>query len=121
MWSSERGARGVLREAVTTYTILERFQDESDNNFSLVLFRPQTGRTHQIRVHAKHLGIPLVGDALYAGKNLKTGARDDSYALGFTRQALHAWKIEFEGLEGAKVVVKAPIPHGFKQFLDPKS
>ncbi len=66
------------RNAVTNYRTLEYF-----NGFSLVEFSLETGRTHQIRVHASHLGHPVAGDPLYApdgGKN----------KLGLSGQCLHA-------------------------------
>ncbi|MCX6816472.1 MAG: RluA family pseudouridine synthase [Candidatus Beckwithbacteria bacterium] len=57
------------RKAVTKYRVLEYF-----DNFSLVEVRPKTGRTHQIRVHFKYRGCPLVADGLYAGR--KTSNQD---------------------------------------------
>jgi len=58
--------------------------------FSLVEVYPETGRTHQIRVHFKYLGYPLVGDYLYGGR---IQSRDDRKE--FPRVMLHAWKIAF--------------------------
>jgi len=69
---------GRGRDAVTEYRVLN-----TAGTTSLVECRPHTGRTHQIRVHLKHLGCPVLGDILY-------GRRD-----GFTRHMLHAWKLEF--------------------------
>jgi 23S rRNA pseudouridine1911/1915/1917 synthase len=61
-----------------------------------------TGRTHQIRVHLKHLGHPLLGDAVY-GKR-----------AGFPRQMLHAWKLGFtHPRTGAAMNFVSPIPHDF--------
>lgn len=107
MWSASRGARGQMREAITEYEVLERFEDEKKNQYSYVLFQPQTGRTHQIRVHAKYLNHPLVADALYAGKNMKKGD------LGFARQALHAHTIRFKDLEGNEGSYTAELPEDF--------
>lgn len=69
------------RESVTEYQVEKEWKnlclDEAKimkvntrgyTGFSLVRFRPKTGRMHQIRVHAKHLGHPLVGDEIYAGR-----------------------------------------------------
>ncbi len=66
--------------AITNYKVLEEY----NNKYSLLEFVLETGRTHQIRVHCKHLGHPLVGDSLY-------GNRSDVYK----GQALIAYKIEF--------------------------
>jgi 23S rRNA pseudouridine1911/1915/1917 synthase len=71
-------ARG--RRAVTHYQVLERFAAAT-----LLRCRLETGRTHQIRVHLRALGHPIVGDALYGG-------RGDGIA--FPRQALHAERLE---------------------------
>lgn len=66
-------------KAITHYKVLKKFKD-----YSLVEFLLETGRTHQIRVHSKYIGHPIVGDTLY-GK-----------ASAFIqRQALHAYKIKF--------------------------
>lgn len=73
------GVREDGRESTTAYTVLSTWRtwlfprelhvdDRGYSGFSLVLFRPKTGRTHQIRVHARHVGHPLVGDTLYAGR-----------------------------------------------------
>lgn len=53
------------KEAVTHFTVLERF-----DAFTLVELQLETGRTHQIRVHMKYIGYPLAGDPLYAPKNI---------------------------------------------------
>lgn len=67
------------REAITHYKVLKRFK-----NYSLVELRPKTGRTHQLRVHMKHLGHPISGDPIY-------NEGDDSNH----RLQLHAYKIRF--------------------------
>ena len=108
MWSASRGARGQLRQAITDYKVLNRFEDTKGGKYSYVQFMPHTGRTHQIRVHAKFLNHPLVADALYAGKNLKNGN------LGFESQALHAHSISFHNLDGEKVSYTAPLPVDFE-------
>ena len=108
MWSASRGARGQLRQAITDYKVLDRFEDTKGDKYSYVQFMPHTGRTHQIRVHAKFLNYPLVADSLYAGKNLKKGN------LGFKSQALHAHTLSFHNLDGEKVSYTAPIPVDFE-------
>lgn len=66
-------------KAITYYNVLKEF-----NNMSLVEFKLETGRTHQIRVHSSFLGHPIVGDTLYGNKS--------KY---INRQALHSYKIGF--------------------------
>lgn len=88
------------REAVTHYTVLERFGPHSAPIASLVELRLETGRTHQIRVHMAALGHPLIGDGEY-GRGFRTKLAllpDDVRAVAeaFPRQALHAYLLGFE-------------------------
>jgi 23S rRNA pseudouridine1911/1915/1917 synthase len=69
---------GRGREAITEYRVLD-----SAEGVSLMECRPRTGRTHQIRVHLKHLGCPVLGDRVYGRRGR------------FSRHLLHAWKLEF--------------------------
>ena len=74
---------------------------------SLVECRPETGRTHQIRVHLRHLGAPLLGDARYGGPRrvLETSV---------PRVMLHAARLVLEHpVTGARLVVDAPVPEDF--------
>lgn len=86
-WDPRRMAVGVPggKKALTRWTVLER-----RGPLSLAEFVIETGRTHQIRVHAAHLGHPVVGDALYGDK-----ARDARLALPEGRHLLHAVALEF--------------------------
>jgi 23S rRNA pseudouridine1911/1915/1917 synthase len=104
MWSSEHGARGPKREAITRYVV-----KESGQGVSFVQIMPETGRTHQIRVHFKAIRHPLVGDSLYAST--------EPQKLGFTRTALHARSIEFTNCEGKNVRIEAPYPEDFENAL----
>jgi 23S rRNA pseudouridine1911/1915/1917 synthase len=73
---------------------------------SLVELDLATGRTHQIRVHLKHLGHPLVGDPLYGEARWKSLPKPIQPVLrDFPRPALHAWRLGFEGRE-----FEAPVP-----------
>jgi len=86
------------REAITEYRV-----QASAGGRSLVECRPRTGRTHQIRVHLKHLGHPIIGDPLY-------GRRD-----GYERHLLHAWRLEFRHPVTDKTVsFEAPPPPEFQ-------
>ncbi|MDR2509686.1 MAG: RluA family pseudouridine synthase [Spirochaetaceae bacterium] len=57
------------RTACTRYRVLKRFVLASGASYALLLLGPKTGRTHQIRVHLKHLGCPILGDSLYGRKD----------------------------------------------------
>lgn len=78
------GKRGEGRHALTFFTLVAQ-----QKNISMVLARPKTGRTHQIRVHLSELGHPVIGDSLYGG-------RIGNSLLGLDRQALHAYKLIFD-------------------------
>jgi 23S rRNA pseudouridine1911/1915/1917 synthase len=90
---------GRGREAVTAYRVLGR----TAAGLWLIECRPKTGRTHQIRVHLKHLGSPVVGDPLYGKRG------------GCSRHMLHAWKIAFRHpVTGKRIEVEAPPPLDFR-------
>jgi len=75
------------REAITCWSILEEFTDR----LTYLEVRPQTGRTHQIRVHMAYLGHPVAGDTLYGNRQLKE--TNDKYCI--ERQCLHAYSLSF--------------------------
>ena len=100
LWTAGNGPKGKVREAVTRWTLLG-----ARGGFSYVSLEPKTGRTHQIRVHMKALGYPVVGDERYAPEK--------EYALGFTRQALHAYAISFTHPDGSACCIEAPLPEDF--------
>ncbi len=111
------------REAVTVYRTLARLPSDelpgsagtsplkrADAQYTLLEVEPQTGRTHQIRVHLAFLGFPVVGDAVYGKKK---------NALGLTRQFLHAWKIAFTlPRDGRAVSFVAPLPKELREALN---
>ena len=103
-WSAEYGARGELREAVTDYRVLGEWEVEGVK-LSYLEVNPHTGRTHQIRVHLKAVGHPILCDKLYAPKS--------PCVLGFERTALHAFSVVFEGSDGVDHRVEAPLPQDF--------
>lgn len=105
------------REAVTHYRIEKRFRQHT-----LARVRLETGRTHQIRVHMEHIGYPIVGDPLYAGRKRypKGGSPELREALEkFHRQALHAAKLTLtHPKSGKRVTFEAPLPDDMKKLLD---
>jgi 23S rRNA pseudouridine1911/1915/1917 synthase len=105
------------RQAITHYRIEKRFRQHT-----LTRVRLETGRTHQIRVHMEHIGYPIVGDPLYAGrKRFPKGATQElREALEkFPRQALHAAKLELTHPKtGKRVTYEAPLPDDMKTLLD---
>lgn len=100
---SGRGVRGEIREAVTQYKVLKRF--EAPSKFTYLEVYPKTGRTHQIRVHMKYLNHPVVCDELYNP--------DAPHPKDIKRMALHAKSIEFKDLKGKMIKVESPIPKEF--------
>ena len=102
-----RGVRGEIREAITEYRVLKRFEI-SGFKYTYLEVRPKTGRTHQIRVHLKYLNHPIVCDALYNP--------DNPCPKGLTRMGLHAKSIEFKDLSGKAIKVESPIPREFKEI-----
>ena len=96
------------REARTVYRVLERFKAATR-----VEVRPQTGRTHQIRVHFASLRHPILGDRVYGGP---TSILD---AVPVARQMLHAERLGFVHPEhGTTVEFSAPIPADMERILE---
>ena len=102
--SAQRGARGLLREARTDWELI----GQSDTHAYLKI-SPKTGRTHQIRVHMKAIGKPIVQDELYAGEESRKGEN-----LGFIRLALHAYSLKVTLPGGEEKVFIAPLPLDFE-------
>lgn len=108
---------GVLtggREAATKYKTVANYRSPVGNEvLTLLTLTPQTGRTHQIRVHMKYAGHPLFSDELYAGR--KT-ARNDRLFL--SRLFLHASQLEFlHPVTGKVVKVATDLPEDLSSFL----
>jgi 23S rRNA pseudouridine1911/1915/1917 synthase len=105
------------RHAVTHYRIEKRFRQHT-----LVRVHLETGRTHQIRVHMEHIGYPIVGDPLYAGrKRFPKGASPElREALEkFPRQALHAARLTLtHPRSGERVSFEAPLPEDMQRLLE---
>jgi 23S rRNA pseudouridine1911/1915/1917 synthase len=93
------------KSAVTHWQIEERLR-----SFSLIKFRLETGRTHQIRIHAAKMGHPIVGDPVYGSGR--------SIGVNLPGQALHAWHLQLiHPHTGELISVTAPIPSYFSTLL----
>lgn len=89
------------REAVTEIQVAA-----CNDKTSLVLAKPRTGRTHQIRIHLKHIGSPILGDPIY-------GQRDSH-----PRPLLHAYRLSFDHpITGSPIRLIAPIPQDMLQWM----
>jgi 23S rRNA pseudouridine1911/1915/1917 synthase len=112
------------RNAVSHFSVVERLATRY-GAFTLVEVRIETGRTHQIRVHAQSLGQPVVGDTLYGAPRVikpalsKDGVtRPTDASVGLERNFLHAAHLEFAHPHtGKAVAVDAPLPRDLEEFL----
>lgn len=92
------------RRAVTHFKVLKRYKE-----FTFAEFRLETGRTHQIRVHCKYIGHPIVGDPVYGYEKQK---------FKLNGQLLHAWKLELtHPSTGERMSFEAPLPDYFQAVL----
>ena len=99
----EREVSSFGKEAITEYTVL-KYNEAYD--YTTLLVKLHTGRTHQIRVHMSHIGHPLLGDELYGGKkNL------------ITRQALHCYKLSFtHPITGRNIQIECDLPEDMEKL-----
>ncbi|MFZ9520404.1 MAG: RluA family pseudouridine synthase [Silvanigrellaceae bacterium] len=111
--SKSRGASSHskdIKSARTRYEVLKTF---SRLNASFIECKPETGRTHQIRVHLQALGVPLFGDKTYS--NNVIGHPCNQWA---TRHMLHASSISWIEIDGRTVAFEAPFPDDFRACLN---
>lgn len=110
--SAERGAKGTMREALTHF---ERIGvgEYKEEPFSYLKLMPQTGRTHQLRVHLRAIDRPIVGDQLYAEKKMPV-----SNNLELDRLALHAHVLEVILPHGQTERFIAPLPQVFEEAAE---
>jgi 23S rRNA pseudouridine1911/1915/1917 synthase len=113
-----RFERGLAKEAITHYRVLERFP-----GFTLLELSPKTGRTHQLRVHMSHIGHAMVGDPFYGGRHISlrdlTGRPDDSSEPFFRRQALHAHALTIvHPATNQPLTITAPLPADMTNLLE---
>jgi len=91
------------KECITHYEVEGRFKDKT-----LVKLKLETGRTHQIRVHMKHIGHPVLGDTLYGSESKEIG-----------RQALHCYEMKFfHPMTGEKITIKSKLPDDMRTIVE---
>ncbi len=112
---------GIGKPAVTHYRVLERF-----GYVTLIECVLETGRTHQIRAHLRHIGHPLFADERYGGTEILRGNRSSTYKSFIqncfklcNRQALHARTLGFRHpTTGREMDFCAPLPRDMEQLID---
>ena len=90
------------KSAQTHYKVIK-----SSDNLSTILLEPKTGRTHQLRVHLKHIGVPIIGDPLYS-------------SIEYPRLMLHAAKLEITVPSGEVKTFESPLPKEFDEIYNEK-
>ena len=112
---------GIGKPAVTHYRVLERF-----GYVTLIECMLETGRTHQIRAHLRHIGHPLFADERYGGTEILRGNRSSTYKSFIqncfklcNRQALHARTLGFRHpTTGREMDFCASLPRDMEQLID---
>lgn len=103
--SAQPRAKGTMRDALTRYEVIGE-----NGTHALLSVMPETGRTHQIRVHLKAIHYPVVCDPLYAPNR--------PCDLGFSRLGLHAAQLDLPTPDGGRLVIEAPLPPDLAQAAD---
>ena len=95
-------ARSAVNTDLVGFEVLDRFKDRTR-----LLLKPVTGRSHQLRIHMRELGHPILGCDMYA--------HPEALAMA-PRLMLHAWKVAFDHpIGGQRIEVEAPVPPVFDQ------
>lgn len=126
--SEHRLQKGVMtihrdgKPSLTTYEVIN-----ANKHYSLLSFQLHTGRTHQIRIHTKHIGHPLVFDPIYGDglplllssikKKYKLSKNDEAERPIINRLALHSYKLKFENMHGQHMELTAEIPKEFTALM----
>ena len=110
------------KQSLTDYEVIE-----AHRTYSLLQFQLHTGRTHQIRVHAKNIGYPLACDELYGDgkpimlssikRNYKLSKHDEEERPMLHRLALHSCRLKFKDIDGKEVDLVAELPKDMKALL----
>ena len=105
----EVNSNGAL--SITYLELIKNFETASQNKkLAFVKFSLETGRTHQIRVHSKYIGHPILGDTLYGNPSSL-----------ISRQALHAFKVTFiHPITKEALTIEAPLPQDMKSLIKSK-
>lgn len=118
--ASPKESSGVIQDpishqtAVTAWKLIKRGKETS-----LIECYPETGRTHQIRIHLANHMMPILGDLKYGKKSLDLRVRDKGMHQAMHRVMLHAKSLEFvHPLTGKILFVEAPLPKEFYEALD---
>jgi 23S rRNA pseudouridine1911/1915/1917 synthase len=93
------------RDAITDYRTLKTYK-----NYTLLEASPKTGRTHQIRVHLKSIGTPIVGDSLYAPRKAINPS-------GLDRLFLHAQRLQITAPDGQLLAIETDLPDTLQNVL----
>ena len=102
---------GRAREAITHWTVKERF-----HGMSLIECKLETGRTHQIRVHMASIGHPVLGDEIYGGDKCRAAREHAKFISG---QALHAYRLELDHPRtGERLSFEAPLPADMAHLIE---
>ncbi|MEO6684164.1 MAG: RluA family pseudouridine synthase [Ginsengibacter sp.] len=111
------------KPSVTDYEVLEDY-----GIYSLVNFNIHSGRTHQIRVHAKYIGHPIIGDILYGDgqpvllssfkKKYKLSLKEEEEKPIISRLGLHSYKLSFKDIHGNQHFIEAEMPKDMRALLN---
>ena len=102
----EREINSTGEKAITHFELIKKFEFESQK-LSFVKFVLETGRTHQIRVHSKYIGHPILGDTLYGNPSSL-----------ISRQALHSCKIQFiKPISKTNMIIESNIPEDMAKII----
>jgi len=117
-WNRKRfGVLAGGRDSITKYKVISKFKTsmlKNSEDLTLVELYPETGRTHQIRIHLKYINRPIFSDFLYAGR--KTSKEDRKY---LERVFLHALRISFrQPKNGKEITLESPLPIELKKTLE---
>jgi len=110
------------KPSVTDYKVIT-----ANKHFSLVEFQLHTGRTHQIRVHSKHIGHPIAVDDMYGDgkpvmissfkKKYKLSKHDEEERPIISRLALHSYRLKFKDADGKEIELTAESPKEFRALM----